>query len=124
VALWTRGEYLLLEVDKSKVEPLLPAGMSETLRWLDVSVLSATLSQMIGTASAELSASGRLTYTSEVKQAVEAVNSGAADAAFLMAPTPIEDVLAVARAVEHMPAKSTFFYPKAATGLVFNPLTD
>ncbi len=39
-------------------------------------------------------------------------------------PTPIEDVLAVAAAGEFMPAKSTFFYPKAATGLVFNPLAD
>ena len=45
---------------------------------------------------------------------------GQADAAFLLRPTPIDDVLAVAAAGELMPAKSTFFHPKAATGLVFN----
>jgi uncharacterized protein (DUF1015 family) len=43
---------------------------------------------------------------------------------FLLRPTPIEHVMAVAAAGEHMPAKSTFFYPKAATGVVFNPLID
>ena len=48
--------------------------------------------------------------------------SGQAQATFLLAPTPVESVLAVAAAGQHMPAKSTFFHPKAATGVVFNPL--
>jgi uncharacterized protein (DUF1015 family) len=52
------------------------------------------------------------------------VDGGMADAAFLLRATPIEDVLGVAAAGEHMPAKSTYFHPKAATGVVFNPLTD
>ncbi len=96
---------------------------SETLRWLDVSVLSATLSRMIGTSTQALADQGRLTYLADASAAVAQVSAGKADAAFLLRPTPIDDVMAVAAAGEHMPAKSTFFYPKAATGIVFNPLS-
>ena len=34
------------------------------------------------------------------------------------------EVRAVSEAGETMPEKSTYFYPKIATGLVFNPLED
>ena len=49
--------------------------------------------------------------------------SGAADAGFFMRPTPVEQVREVAASGESMPPKSTYFYPKVPTGLVFNPLT-
>ena len=124
MGLWTGAGGALLKVDRARVPNALPSDESETLRWLDVSVLSSTLSQMIGSTSAALAADGRLSYLSNAADAVAQVESGRADAAFLLRPTPIEDVLAVAQAGEHMPAKSTFFYPKAATGHVFNPLTD
>ena len=39
-----------------------------------------------------------------------------------MAPTPIEHVQAVAAEGESMPPKSTYFFPKVPTGLVFSPL--
>ena len=45
-----------------------------------------------------------------------------ADAAFLLEPTPVRDVLAVATEGDVMPQKSTYFFPKALTGLVINPL--
>lgn len=41
----------------------------------------------------------------------------------IMQPTPLESVMDVSRANEVMPAKSTYFYPKLATGLVLNPFT-
>ncbi|MCE9590001.1 MAG: DUF1015 domain-containing protein [Planctomycetes bacterium] len=40
----------------------------------------------------------------------------------LLQPTPLESVRLVSEAGELMPQKSTFFYPKLATGLVINPL--
>jgi uncharacterized protein (DUF1015 family) len=79
---------------------------------------------MIGTTPEKLAADGRLAYLSDAGEAMAQVDASVAEAAFLLRPTLIEDVLTVASAGEHMPAKSTFFYPKAATGLVFNPLTD
>jgi uncharacterized protein (DUF1015 family) len=39
-----------------------------------------------------------------------------------MAPTPVERVHEVAAAGESMPPKSTYFFPKVPTGLLFNPL--
>src|SRR5438309_111203 len=47
---------------------------------------------------------------------------GDAEAAFLLRPTRIEDVWAVARRGETMPQKSTYFYPKLTSGLLFHPL--
>jgi uncharacterized protein (DUF1015 family) len=42
--------------------------------------------------------------------------------AFLLEPTPVPDIAAVAQDGDVMPQKSTYFYPKALTGLVINPL--
>ena len=64
-----------------------------------------------------------LGYARDFDQALELVASAAYDAAFFMAPTPIEQVQQVAAAGESMPPKSTYFFPKVPTGLLFNPLT-
>jgi len=48
--------------------------------------------------------------------------AGFAQLAVIVRPTPLESVRAVSAANELMPQKSTFFYPKLATGLVFHPL--
>ena len=52
----------------------------------------------------------------------ELVMSGAYDVAFLLRPTPVEQVREIAAAGQSMPPKSTYFYPKVPTGLVFHPL--
>lgn len=43
--------------------------------------------------------------------------------AIIVRPTPLEAVRDISRAGELMPQKSTFFYPKLATGLWVNPLS-
>jgi uncharacterized protein (DUF1015 family) len=53
---------------------------------------------------------------------VSMVDSGACQAAFLMNPPSVQDVVRVARSGEKMPQKSTYFYPKLLTGLVLRPL--
>jgi uncharacterized protein (DUF1015 family) len=122
IGLWTVESQAVLRVNRSHIEGILPAAESETLRWLDVSVLSSTLTKMFGIDPATLADDGRLTYTANTRAAIAAVKAGEADVAFLLRPTPIDSVLAVSEARGYMPAKSTFFHPKAATGLVFNPL--
>jgi uncharacterized protein (DUF1015 family) len=61
-------------------------------------------------------------YARDAEQALELVDSGAYDAAFLMRPTPVDTVRDVAASGENMPPKSTYFFPKIPTGLLFNPL--
>jgi uncharacterized protein (DUF1015 family) len=63
-----------------------------------------------------------LNYSKDTGDARRAVSEGRADAAFFMRATPVEQVREVAEAGESMPPKSTFFFPKIPTGLVFNPL--
>ena len=63
-----------------------------------------------------------VTYTPSAPDAVAAVDRGDAQAAFLLRPTRIEDVWEIARRGEVMPQKSTFFYPKLTSGLLFMPL--
>jgi uncharacterized protein (DUF1015 family) len=123
--LWTAQGGALLELREPSAVIQFPSGRdSEAVDRLDVSVLSATLSRMFGTSAETLAADGRLTYATDATQAIADVQEHRADAAFLLRPTPTEAVLSVAEAGDYMPAKSTLFYPKAATGLVFNPLSD
>jgi uncharacterized protein (DUF1015 family) len=63
-----------------------------------------------------------ISYTPDWQEAVRAVNEGEAEVAVLMRPTRIEDVFAVAQRGETMPQKSTYFYPKLVSGLLFLPL--
>jgi uncharacterized protein (DUF1015 family) len=67
-------------------------------------------------------APGGVTYTPRREEAVATVDRGEAEAAFLLRPTRIEDVWDVARRGDTMPQKSTYFYPKLTSGLLFHPL--
>jgi uncharacterized protein (DUF1015 family) len=63
-----------------------------------------------------------LDYARSTEEALRRVTAGDADAAFFMAATPVERVREVAAAGENMPPKSTYFFPKVLTGMVFHPL--
>jgi uncharacterized protein (DUF1015 family) len=60
-----------------------------------------------------------VTYTANRADAVATVDAGKAEAAFLLRPTRIDDVFAVARRGDVMPQKSTYFFPKLTSGLLF-----
>ena len=61
-------------------------------------------------------------YTPSADEARAAVDAGEAEAAFLLRPPTVEQVAAVAAAGRTMPQKSTYFYPKLTSGLIFMPL--
>ena len=63
-----------------------------------------------------------ISYTAYADDAIAHVKAGADRVALLMNPTPVEQVLEVAMAGSTMPQKSTYFYPKMATGFVLNLL--
>jgi uncharacterized protein (DUF1015 family) len=62
-----------------------------------------------------------ISYTSSIEEAVAAVDSGRAAGAFIVRPTRIEDVFRFAEAGETLPQKTTYFYPKLLSGLLFHP---
>jgi uncharacterized protein (DUF1015 family) len=92
VVLYRSGSYELLEGDG-----------------LDVEVVDALAPQGV-------------TYTPQRDEAVAAVDRGEAEVAFLLRPTRIDDVFTRAREGHVMPQKTTYFYPKLTSGLLFQPL--
>ena len=100
------------------------SGHSEPYRRLDTGILEALLLKgALGLSDEDISHLHDFGYARDTAQAVELVQSGAYDVAFLMRPTPVEQVREVAQEGENMPPKSTFFFPKLLTGLLFNPLS-
>ncbi|HXG76363.1 MAG TPA: DUF1015 domain-containing protein [Gaiellaceae bacterium] len=63
-----------------------------------------------------------IAYTTQADEAVRAVDTGAADVAYLLREPRVEDVFAIARRGERMPPKSTYFFPKPLSGLLFHPV--
>jgi uncharacterized protein (DUF1015 family) len=122
MGLWTRSGAAMLTARRASFYPLLPAG-GEALRHLDVVLLGVALEHLAGLDADAVASRDRVTYTKSVDEALAAVDAGAdgADAAFLLEPTPVASIAAVAREGDVMPQKSTYFYPKALTGLVINP---
>jgi uncharacterized protein (DUF1015 family) len=93
------------------------------LRDLDVTVLTRLiLMELLGFDQARLDDETRIAYATAPQKAVDAVRSGEYDVTFILNPTRIEQVRAVARNGLIMPRKSTYFYPKVVTGQAFNPL--
>jgi uncharacterized protein (DUF1015 family) len=108
--------------DQSIADRALP-GKPEPYRRLDTAVLEAlVLEGALGMSEDDISHQHGLGYAKDFADAREAVESGRYQAAFFMRGTPVEQVREVAEAGESMPPKSTYFFPKIPTGLVFNPL--
>ena len=63
-----------------------------------------------------------ISYTPDVVEALGRVYEGDAAVAYLMRPTRIEDVFRLARAGEVLPPKTTYFFPKLVSGLLFHPV--
>jgi uncharacterized protein (DUF1015 family) len=92
VVLYRAGEYELLDGDG-----------------LDVEVVDSLAPQGVS-------------YTPQRTDAVAAVDRGEVEAAFLLRPTPIEAVFTRAREGRVLPQKTTYFFPKLTSGLLFQPL--
>jgi uncharacterized protein (DUF1015 family) len=108
--------------DQAIADRALP-GLPQPYRRLDTAVLeSLILRGALKMSEDDISHLRGLHYSKDLEDAIEAVESGRADAGFFMRPTPVEQVREVAATGESMPPKSTYFYPKVPTGLVFNPL--
>ena len=120
--LWTRDGGWALRARRSAFEPHLPPG-GPAVRSLDVVLLGAALAYVIDLDRDAVATSDRIAYTKSAEEALAAVDERRddVDAAFLLEPTPVASIAAVAAEGDVMPQKSTYFYPKALTGLVINP---
>jgi uncharacterized protein (DUF1015 family) len=99
------------------------AASADPVSRLDVSILHRKiLERELGLTPAELEEERYLSYSRDVDGVLKRVEAETAQAAFLLRPPAVRDVVEVARAGQVMPQKSTYFFPKPASGIVFNPL--
>jgi len=119
-----RQPYMLTLKDQAIADAAIP-DHAEPYRRLDTAVLEALiLKQALNMTDDDIDHLQGLGYARNFDEALNEVMSGDYDAAFFVAATPIEEVREVAAAGESMPPKSTYFFPKVPTGLLFNPLHD
>jgi uncharacterized protein (DUF1015 family) len=98
-------------------------GEPEPFRRLDTAVLEALiLKGPLGLTDDDIDHMRGLGYARSDDEALQLVLTGAYDAAFFLRPTPVEQVREIAATGVNMPPKTTYFFPKIPTGLVFNPL--
>ena len=99
-----------------------PDEVSNPRLGLDVSVLETEILQPllgVGTGDAE---AGRLLYSRDAQEALD-MALAERGIAFLLNPTTVGEMAAVAAAGEAMPQKSTYFFPKVPAGLVIMSTT-
>ena len=94
-----------------------------SLKKLDVLVLSRFIFQKsLGFSKEDLDNEEIFHYKSDMVEVLSLVDSGSYQMAFLLNPTKMEHVKEVTGSALIMPRKSTYFYPKVLTGLVFNKI--
>ncbi len=119
----TNGYYLLTLRDREAYEELVKLDNSSEWKLLDVNILNTLiLERSLGITEEQLSAGTNIAYTKDVDDALERVRSGEMQVALILNPTALQDVITIAENDEKMPRKSTHFYPKPVSGLVFFPL--
>ena len=118
------GLHLLRTRSATALDARMPAEWSPASRALDVLILNETiLGPLLGLDAAAFTA-GRVEFSEDVAEAWEWTQAEPGRLAFLVNSTRVDQVVSVADAGEVMPQKSTFFYPKLATGMVLNPLDE
>jgi uncharacterized protein (DUF1015 family) len=114
------GGFYLLGLRKPALEDPLLLKHAEAYRDLDVSILhSLLLERYLGIDEAKLASQAHVDYAREREFCVRSVDDGKYQAAFFLNPTTSEQMQRIASLGERMPQKSTDFYPKLLTGLVF-----
>jgi uncharacterized protein (DUF1015 family) len=114
--------YRLVLKDQADADAAL-AGYPEPYRHLDTAVLEALiLKDVLGMTEDDIAHLDGLGYSRTDDEALQLVQSKAYDCAFFLRGSPVKQVQEIAAAGVNMPPKSTFFYPKVPTGLMFNLL--
>ena len=114
---------LLTVADPAAVDALLPQDRSPAWRALDYSIANhAIMRHGLGLTDDQMTNYSSVWFAEDAAAAERDVRTGLAQYAVILNPIPVNTVLDLATEGERMPQKSTFFYPKVPTGLLFNSL--
>jgi uncharacterized protein (DUF1015 family) len=113
----SRAFYLLTLRPEADLAQILPSA-SALQRQLDVVLLhQGILEPALGITAHAVASEANLSYEREASAAIQSVDSGTAQIAFLLNPVDVDLVMRVATAGETMPQKSTDFFPKLMSGI-------
>ena len=112
--------YLLTLKDAEAYEEMHSLDYSSEWKLLDVNILNTLfLEKIIGVTEEQLANQTNVKYTKDINEALDKVRNNEMQVALILNPTLLEDVITIADNNEKMPRKSTHFYPKPVSGLVF-----
>lgn len=115
------GQYFILTLKpKLNINKLVREEKSLAWKKLDVSILQKLILERLD----GFNPDKNLFYTRSAEEALRKVKDGSAQMAFLLNPTTIEDIKAVASRGEKMPHKSTYFFPKLRSGLIMRKIEN
>lgn len=118
-----RPELYLLTLKPGLMEQMFGDELPDAIRNIDVTVLTRLIfMEILGFDQARLDNEKLIAYSSITEEAIEDVAAGRYDITFILNPTKIEQVRAIALAGLIMPRKATYFFPKVITGQVMNKL--
>jgi uncharacterized protein (DUF1015 family) len=100
-------------------ESLIEGNWSEDWKRLDVSVLHEFILKKLLGVPEEIDYSKNIIYSKNAKSAIQEVLAGKFQLLFILNPTRVDQILKITAKSELMPHKSTYFYPKPLSGLVF-----
>lgn len=116
------GKWLLIRATDTSPMKELAADQSDIWRGLGVSLLHRLIVDhlLVG---AHPGSEPKFKFVHLMDEVTDAMTNKSCQLAILVMPAQMEHVQAISAELERMPPKSTFFYPKLLSGLVFNPLT-
>jgi uncharacterized protein (DUF1015 family) len=120
------NRYFLITLrDAEAYEEMVEIDASSAWKMLDVNILNTLiLNRIVGVTEEELAAQVNVDYTKDLDEALESVRAGRMQVALILNATHLEDIFTIANGGEKMPRKSTYFYPKPLSGLVFYPMEE
>ncbi|MCJ2513272.1 MAG: DUF1015 domain-containing protein [Candidatus Thermoplasmatota archaeon] len=115
--LYLKNKYYILTLKNLNLMDKVGDTHSKIWKSLDVSILQKLIFEEILNINQE-NLENHVFYTRDLKEAIQFVNEEKYNFSFLMNPTKINELKAIAESGEHMPQKSTYFLPKMLSGLV------
>lgn len=122
VGLEPENSHILRLKDPAELARRVPAGRSEAWAAIMPNVIRYGVLEPLWSISDADVAAGAVEYSHDPDEVFESLARHEQACAFFINPITIGEVMALADQGERMPQKSTFFYPKLSTGLVFHPL--
>jgi uncharacterized protein (DUF1015 family) len=115
--------FLITLKDSEAYEEMVDIPLSSEWKLLDVNILNTLILQrIVGLTEEQLSAQTNVAYTKDLEAALESVQEGRMQVALILNATRLGDIITIAENSERMPRKSTHFYPKPLSGLLFYPM--